>query len=127
MFMRVLEPCYYFSHKSADLTYTFSKWSKPWNYTILKNPDRPRSHRVLLTRFLCSVLSRRPQIANRVTPFPDSDGGLENRLVLRVLPSQLRHLLATLPHSSLKKALRPGRLRSLRPHPRLQSASVGRK
>src|SRR6267142_615827 len=77
--MRVLEPCYYFSHKSADLTYTFSKWSKPWNYTILKNPDRPRSHRVLLTRFLCSVLSRRPQVANKVTPFPDSDGGLENR------------------------------------------------
>ena len=49
----------------------------------LHNLEDPRQARetigVLLTRFLCSVLSRRPQVANRVTPFPDSGGGLENR------------------------------------------------
>jgi hypothetical protein len=33
----------------------------------------------LLTRFLSGVLGRKPQVANKVTPFPDSGGGLENR------------------------------------------------
>jgi hypothetical protein len=40
MFMRVLAPCYYFSHDLAELIYTFSKYSRTWNYTILRRPDR---------------------------------------------------------------------------------------
>jgi hypothetical protein len=39
--MRVPELCYYFYHKLTDLIYTFSKWLKAWNYTILKTRDRP--------------------------------------------------------------------------------------
>jgi hypothetical protein len=38
--MLVLAPCYYFSHGSPELIYTFSKYSRTWNYTILKRPDR---------------------------------------------------------------------------------------
>src|SRR6266446_583269 len=86
MFMRVCAPCYYFSYDSADLIYTFSQSSRTWNYTILKKPDRPENRWVLVTRFLCGVLSRRPQVANRVTPllhYPDSGGGLENLHLVR--------------------------------------------
>jgi len=43
MFMRVLAPCYYFSHDPTDLIYTFSKYWRTWNYTVLKKPDSSES------------------------------------------------------------------------------------
>ena len=82
MFMLVPEPCYSFWQGSVDLIYTCSKYTSSLKLHGLEKTTGPRTVGFLLTRFFCKCPERKVAKANKVTPVPDSGGGLENfRLV----------------------------------------------
>ena len=79
MFMRVPGPCYSFLQGSVVLIYTCSKYASSLKLRGLEKTTGPRTVGFLLTRFFYKCLKREVAEANKVTPVPDSGGGLENR------------------------------------------------
>ena len=79
MFMRVPEPCYSFLQELINLIYTYSKYTSSLKLHGLEKTTGPRTVGFLLTRFFCKCPRRKVAKANKVTPLPDSGGGLENR------------------------------------------------
>jgi hypothetical protein len=63
----------------VNLIYTYSKYTSSLKLHGLEKTTGPRTVGFLLTRFFCKCPRRKVAKANKITPLPDSGGGLENR------------------------------------------------